>query len=254
MENREEKFLKEEIMSNTNFLTGFGEGGRENIAASDLKNAYLTILSKQSGAVNKMKPEAYVEGAEVGDFFNTKTKKSYGKTVELVYLQHFVSWDVYKPGGGDFVGRFKPNTITVTDDWPMKTKEGFDVKEAYNFLVLVKGEEDQGPVYFTAKGTGIRHAKNWLNSMNNLKLPSGELCPLFGGVWTLESKYNEKSGNDWFTFGVGKDTAVKNTGFIDEKVYAENVAPALEVVKQITVPSGTGTTLQIEAAEDLDNI
>ena len=223
------------MSKDVSFLSGFGDGGRDNIQQSDLKNPYLSIAAKTSAAVNKNKKEAYIEGLEVGDFYNTLTKEVYGKKVKLIYLAHAVSWDEYKPGGGDFVGKHRPHSILVSETWPMKTKEGNDVKEAYNFVVLICGKEEQGPVLFTLKGSGIKHAKSWLNAMNILRLPeSDELAPLFGGIWELESKYNEKSGNDWFTIGVGKDSAVKNAGFITEKTFSDFVKPGLEIAKGMT--------------------
>lgn len=220
------------------FLSGNGRTGFEEISQDDLRDPYLTILQQLSPECQEG-TDTYVEGAKPGVFFNKSSKKIYGNTSQFIVLRYIKTWRIFQPNNGPMVGIVAPNSIPV-DMSNFKTWIALDeqyakneVVETYDFYCLIVDHENDGPVIFSLKSSSIKHAKNWITSMYNTRLDSGERAPIFSGVWQVDVVRDSKGQNSWFAIGKDKSTQVKFNRFITQKEYVEYVKNSLDVVNKI---------------------
>ena len=79
--------------------------GSEEVGMDDITIPRIGLIQDLSPQIKKTKPE-YIEGAEVGMFYNNVTKELYGKDMTIIPVyckKEWVVWKLRKHGGG-FVG------------------------------------------------------------------------------------------------------------------------------------------------------
>jgi hypothetical protein len=200
------------------YLAQYAGQGFEGIRAEDYTTPFLKILQKGCAEVDPANAQR-IAGAEAGMFMNTQTKRLYGKEITLIPLAENTAWMVWKPrdSGGGLVGRYLPDEIKTTGspyEDGMKDEAGNDVVETMNFLVLIVGHLEDGPLVFPLSKTGIRHGKNWNTDIKNTRLPNGEKAPYFACKWKLKLVPNQEKNYSWFQIGTRTKTEVTNK---DEK-------------------------------------
>ncbi len=131
--------------------TDFGDfagGGMENVGASDVLMPFLGIVQALSPQVEKGHAK-FIEGAEVGDLYNTVTNELYGDGKQVHFVAccketKFVEW-IKRNDGGGLVGFHEPGDDFVNnlmakakDKFKLETPDGHDLVEThyvYGFLI-----------------------------------------------------------------------------------------------------------------------
>lgn len=204
--------------------------GFENMGADKFSVPMLKIAQTTSSVLTE-------DGSEVkaGDFYNSITGKSYGPKVELIPVYFNTTWLEWKPNMGGLVARHKPYSVRVTGDrfTGLKSLAGNDIQEAWCYLILIRGHEDEGIMLLSCTSTNIRHCKTWNSFLSENRLKSGKPAPLFSCYWILESKKNKNDKGTFFVLGDGKNTAITKSGWVPAEIYTNFVKPVLETAPQL---------------------
>ncbi len=233
---------KEAVPTETDFLDERSGEGFEGVKSVLPR---IKILHFTSPPVPEENPE-HVEGAKAGMFFNTVTKKVYGKTLEMIPIKALSVWLEWAPQdlGGGFRGRRAPGSIPVTGDMYRKmfTNEGNEIKEALEIYGLIPDELDQGLVLLSLSGASIKHGINWGTKIGTVRLPSGKIEPFFGSVWELVLCLNKNAMGQYYTLGVQNKTTVEWVRFIRREEWEKIVSPAVEFCSNLQkmLSGGTG--------------
>lgn len=190
------------------FIDAGDVSGKENISKDDMQMPRLALAQKMSHEVDK-DDDKYIEGLEVGDFFNSVTGEIFGPgPLKFVVLRtdrpRYVEFIPLKEGGGirDFnVPANDPRTKWDGDKKPIATK-------FYDFIIMFVPDNFQVDmnlppkiIALSFKSTGIKTAKK-LNTL--LKERPG---PLYAGVYKIWS------GDDENQHGKFKIYKVDNAGW-----------------------------------------
>lgn len=220
-------------------LTDYAGKGLEEV--TDVSTPYLKLAQTISAECNKNKPE-YIPGLEAGMFFCSATKKVYGATVEVIVLATRKSYVLV-----DDDGQYKGREMSYQPTWQrdvagaIRTPEGFKAQLNYDYLVVAKDDVAKDPdavktpMVYSLKRSDVGAAIAWNTALKQLRLPEGQPCPLFGGVWKLTSCFRESKKGSWYSVSTGKGSNIVNSGFIDDAI-VDSVAQAstslLEQAKQ----------------------
>lgn len=204
--------------------------GFENMGADKFSVPMLKIAQPTSSVLTEDDSEV-----KAGDFYNSITGKSYGPKVELVPVYFNTTWLEWKPDMGGLVARHKPYSVRVTGDrfTGLKSLAGNDIQEAWCYLVLIRGHEDEGIMLLSCTSTNIRHCKTWNSFLSENRLKSGKSAPLFSCYWILESKKNKNDKGTFFVLGDGKSTAITKSDWVPAEIYTNFVKPVLETAPQM---------------------
>lgn len=198
------------------FLNSEAGQGYDGMGADQFAPVFINILHSTAPEQQEGTPE-YVPGAKFGDFFNSMTRKSYGKSIEVVPLKCEEAWLEWAPNNGGLRGRHAPGSIKVTGDPYGKqfTDSGNEIIEYMMFYVLVVGEFENGVAVFSLKKSGMKHGKTWNTRIRSVKLPNGAMAPYYSSVWKLTSMLNKNDkAQTWYNIGVGKTTGAERVRFI----------------------------------------
>ena len=215
--------------------------GFEDINGSTMAIPFVRILQSLSPQLNKQKPE-YIQGAQVGDWFNTTTKEIYGPEINVLVLKFeriFIEW---KPNRGGFVGYHTPENAerlavdTTFGNW--KTKEGNELQENYVYMILVEGHEGEGISVLSLSSSAIKVAKEWNRLMTTHIMENGQKAKPYYLVWKLGTDYKENEKGAWYV------PTVKFMRYIDEVQYA------LAQTERKMLPSKRIDYAQIEGKQD----
>jgi len=175
--------------------------GFEDINAQTMAVPFLRVLQKGSPQLNKNKPE-YVEGAEVGELFNTVTKETYGDSVEVVVLKFEHMYIEWLPDRGGFVQYHTPeNALNVAADTTFghwKAANGNELTETYAYIVIIAGRESEGIMVLSLAGSAIKVAKEWNRLMTTHVMDNGKKARPYYIVWNLKTEYKENDKGDWY--------------------------------------------------------
>lgn len=168
----------------------FAGKGMENVGTNDVLIPFLGIIQALSPQVEKGHAK-FIEGAEVGDLFNTVTNEiiGNGKEVHIVACckeTQFVEW-VPRDAGGGLVGMHEVNSEFVRackeasdDQFKLKTDEGHDLVEThYVYGMLIEGPEGktgEQPIVVSFSSSKIKVYKGQL--MTRIRTIKGD-PPMF---------------------------------------------------------------------------
>jgi hypothetical protein len=146
----------------------------------DLAIPFIRVLQKGSPEVNP-RDSKYVEGAEIGDFFNTVTRETYDGQEGIVvvmaaYTKSFIEWRTRDAGGG-FVADHGANEdalkkTTRDDRGRDMTPEGTQItRNALYFIKLVNPETgDATSVALALSSTQLKKARQWNTIIANQRI------------------------------------------------------------------------------------
>lgn len=159
--------------------------GNENVGAQ-LTVPRVKQLQKMSGEVDKHS-DAYVEGAEPGNLFNTLTREIYGNEIyvmSLTFKEQFVAWGDRNKGIpmlGSYDSQAAADYAINETDAP----ENYSVTPTHQHVLLIKdpstGALETQPVIMDFASSKMRISKDW-NSQIAMK--GGDR---FAALWKLES-------------------------------------------------------------------
>lgn len=231
---KKEVTKKEEAqVEDTSFLDEDSGEGYEGVNAKlpMVKVLHLTAEEVTSGL------------AKAGEWFNTATKKVYGKALDLIVLKAQSVWTIWVPEnrGGGFKGKVPVGSIPVTGDFYDKDnkpvdRDGNEIVEQLELYCLDPEDLAAGPFLLALKGDSIKHGNNLMNAIRTHVLPrTGNVPPVWGSVWRLTTEINKKNiggkPTSWYTFGQGKSTNVEFVRWITKDEADATVKPSLDFVK-----------------------
>lgn len=213
-----------------------GSSGFDDFGAEDVQMGWLRIAAKNTDAANEDSKD-YIKGLKPGFFFNTLSKKVYGKTLKLIVLRYFKSYSEHTPGqNGEFV---RPVSKAEVDAIPPTSQQnghyilpsGNIIKEQANYLVLLPEYPEEGIVRFPLSTGSYKHVKNWNGQI--LKTPD-----IWTGIWEVStSLMTSKQGQTYYSIGSETTTNVSRAGYVPLEI-VDSVKAALAQARQFnTEPS-----------------
>ena len=216
--------------------------GFENIEEGMLSFPWLKIAQALSPEISGAVP---VDGLKQGDFFNSMTKRIYGKDALIIFLSFdhsYIEWDA--EGGSVPVNRYstedlkeavKAKLVTQVDGFrfysdPANTKT--EVKETYTFACIMADYPEDGILFFSMKSLGAKYAKKIIN-MSRVMRVHGRAANFPELVWGLTStKYINANGQASFQLGDGKNMTCSIMGNVYDAGF-EKVQPAIVEAVQL---------------------
>lgn len=195
--------------------------GSEEVTNSDVTLPRLQIIQDLSPQHKKNKAE-YIEGAEVGDFFNTVSNEVYKDRALIVPVYFKVEYVIWKDqaAGGGFFGSFD-NELEAKRELPNAIEQGGGKEEEYEVVetnvhfVLLIDEEASTPENPVVEQAVISMSKSQnkvsrnLNSM--VRMAGGDR---FSRIYALSSVDDKnKAGQEY------KNWRVKPMGWVSEALY-----------------------------------
>lgn len=177
-----------------------GQVGLEDMTQSDRTTPFIGLIQGLSPEIDPSKPK-YIEGATVGDIFNTVTREVYKsrdggiRVVPVVFQKLWTVW-VPREAGGGFLGSYADAELTKPIFVPGQAAS-YDgptqVVETAQHWCLVEGKDGAwAPAVISMKSTQLTTSRNWCTLMT---LTSQKYnAPVFFRVYRLTSvsKQNEK--------------------------------------------------------------
>lgn len=194
--------------------------GTEGMSRNDMLMPRLGQAQTLSPQMKERKPE-YIDGLEIGEFFNTATGEIYGKSVKVVFLfffkQRIYFEDVSKGGGIICIsanaidgGRLHPSDCATCEHAQFIDGEAPDCGMFFNYMsALVREDGTFEPIVVTFKSTGLKDAKkiNSMVRMSNL--------PMYAKYYQIDSINKVKGDQDWEAMDV------KPLSYVEPKLFAQ---------------------------------
>ena len=200
--------------------------GSEEVDHGDITIPRLSLIQDLSPQTKKNKPE-FIDGAEIGDMFNTITNELFKGEVMFVpvyFRKEWVIWKLRKAGGG-FFGAFdsEQEAIAKLSELEGNANDYEIVDTHVHFVLLVKeGSTRDNPILeeiVLSMSKSQNKVSRQLNTM--VKMAGGDR---FSRIYKLSSTEEQnKNGDDYWNF------RVSTFGFVSEAIYkrAEEVYEAI---------------------------
>ena len=210
------------LASDSKDASGFG-----NLDISrDIAIPYINILQSGSPQINPSKAE-YVNGAKVGQFYNTVTQEVTDTidVVPVLYQLRYVEWKPREQGGGFVEGHDASSGIlSQTKRDPMTNKDvlqngNYIATTAYHY-VLVQGTDgawSQAVVSMTS--TQLKKSRRWNSLMLSQKIkgPSGMFTPpTYATVYKRTTVSESNDRGSWFGYQIEKVGQVDDADLYNE--------------------------------------
>lgn len=191
--------------------------GSEEVSSSDITLPRLQIIQDLSPQHKKTKEE-FIEGAEVGDFFNTATQGLYKESAMIVpvyFRVEYIIWKEQKAGGG-FFGAFDTEVEAARELRKVKAENGGNdedyeiVLTNVHFVLLIDGDD---PTNVEQVVISMSKSQNKVSrSLNTMiKLAGGDR---FSRVYKLSTFVDKnKAGQEYMNW------KVKPMGWVTEDIY-----------------------------------
>lgn len=193
------------------FLKGTMGLGNEGVKQEDITIPRLGIIQSQSPEIDADDPSKFIEGAKMGQIFNTLTREVYDKitVVDTFFRKEFAVF-VKRTAGGGFRGSYPTQGEAVaavkSSDNPMDLEI---IETGLHFCVVVNPETKTplGEVVIPMTSTKLKVSRAW-NSMIMMQRTAR-----FAGLWTLSTKKEKNDKGTYFNF------AVSPAGWVSPDLY-----------------------------------
>lgn len=182
---------------------------------------FLKVAQTSTEQAKKGSPER-IEGLEPGMFFCPATRKAYGESVRLVILRFYRQYIIYNGTSMDakFVGTMAPEDFE-RNILPGATREksyhldsqGFRYVDTRNFIVMVAGAYNDGPMLLSLSSTGIAPSKKWLTMAQNVRSNDGRQAPIWASVWELATGYQQNDAGSYYQL-----TKIDRLGYVPPSI------------------------------------
>jgi len=189
---------------------GAPPAGLENMDRQDMTLPRLGLAQALSPQLSESDPK-YIDGLRPGMFFNTITKESYGKSVQLVPLLFYktrILFGAIDDGGGlrcqspdNLVGIGEPGGTCIKCPFSQFGSarngegKGTACNQFFNYAALIVNDgavSPEGLLVFSLKSSALRVAKDWnaLIRIRNLDI--------FAGVYEITSVERKNDVGRWY--------------------------------------------------------
>lgn len=194
------------------YMNKAGDRGSEAVGAADLIIPRLEVVQALSPALDRGHA-AYIDGAQLGDIYNSVTREIYGSkvcVVPVLFKKEFLVWRDRKLGGG-FRGAYP--TVEQADEQIAEQEkpdeyEALETAQQYVLVIHEEGYTEQAVVSMSR--TKMKVSRNW-NSL--IRLKGGDRFSRFYWLGTIDET---NANNQKY-----KNFAVLPGGFAPEQVYKE---------------------------------
>lgn len=192
-----------------NYGTDAG-AGYEDQTSDDVQVPFIAVIQDLSPQHKKKRAE-YIEGAEVGDLFNTVTNELVPQGFEFIAFMRdhcFVEW-IPRDKGGGFVARHERESEIVRRAkaesrkfGKYTTPDGNDLQETFYVwgLAIINGTPTPAIIAFTS--TKIKVFKKWNTARNmfRIQLADGtrQNPPMFAHLVAITTIEESRGDNDFF--------------------------------------------------------
>jgi len=191
--------------------------GFEEVSSSDMQIPFLRIIQSLSPQVDKNEPDC-IEGASVGDIFNTVTQKFWtgeeGVSVIPVYFQlKFLEFVLRKDGGG-FVGELSAESDEVkhavrdqSSGLEMLDSGNELVRTAQHYIKIIHDDGTLESAIMDPKKTQLKKSRMWLSMMSMQKL-NGKTLPSFANTYRLKTVPDGNDKGKWQSWSISLEGLV----------------------------------------------
>jgi hypothetical protein len=220
------------IMDFVGQVAGVGADGFENIDKKLIKLPFIKIAQALSPQVQK--GPGQIQGLELGQCFNSITKKVYGSKLLVIPLhlnQSFIEWEG-EGNNSKYIARFtKKEFETLVKSGEFVTLDGYrynrnsngnSVNETHTMCAFLPDYPTDGMVLLSFSKFSLKHIGKWITMARamNWVLPDGRSvrAPLYGCIWSLSTMSVQGAKGTFYAFGDKKVMTAEHVGnLIDEK-------------------------------------
>lgn len=225
-----------------------GSRGSEEVSSNDISLPRLQIIQDLSPQHKKTKPE-YIEGAEVGDFFNTASNELYKTDLNIIpvyFRTEYVIWKDQNKGGG-FFGAFPTEKEAAQElakvlEQNNEKQEDFEIVDtSVHYVILLKpGSTASNPIMEQAVISMSKSQQKVSRNFNTMiKMAGGDRFSRVYNLSTVED--SNKAGQEYINW------KVKPVGFVSKPMY-EFGEETYESVKSGAVKADHG---KAESSDDV---
>jgi len=210
------------LASDSKDASGFG-----NLDLSrDIAIPYINILQSGSPQINPSKAE-HVEGAKVGQFYNTVTQEV-SDTIQVVpalYQLRYVEWKPREQGGGfveahnadsGILSQTKRDGMTKKDVLP---SGNYIATTAYHYVMVLDKDGSYSQAVISMTSTQLKKSRRWNSLMltQKIKGPSGMFTPpTYSMVYKLSTVSESNDRGSWFGYQIEKVGTVEDINLYGE--------------------------------------
>lgn len=232
--------------------------GFEGVTSSDLQIPFLRIIQALSPQLKRSDP-AFLEGAQMGDIFNTVTNKLWtgdeGVVVLPVYFEtKMLEFVPRTQGGGGFVGELSSGSREVSaavrdPNTGMEILESGNelVRSASHYVKIVHETGNYENAIVDMKKTQLKKSRQWL-SMMMMQKQNGSTLPSFAYMYRLRSVEDGNDKGSWYTWSISL------VGMVDSLVAykeAKELHGSIKSGEMRLGPPPTDTALEAPVEKDL---
>lgn len=185
--------------------------GSADMGAGDLGIPYLSLLQPGSP---QLKPghSKYIEGARVGEWFNSATGETFSGAIDFIpcaYERKYVQWHDRDLGEGGYVmdhpidSDIMSRTVKNAKGQPSLPKENHDlvIETAYQYGMMLNpnsGRWDQ--VVMPLKSTALKANRRMNNLIAGATIPGTQMqAPRWLYSYNIATALEQKGQNSWYT-------------------------------------------------------
>lgn len=216
--------------------------GQENTSADDIAIPRLSLVQALSPVRDK-KDDAYIDGIEEGDIYNTITEQIYGTSaivIPVMYRREYQVWESKRTSGSGFYGSFESREVAEKE---MKTTEAdrdlagkLEVLEVPVFFALVVTDDTTEEVVISFPRTKAKIAKKWNSLIRMANMAS------FAKSYVLASVNDESDQGKYYNFSIKPETFVTAEQYASAQVLYEAVkAGTAKAAPEAATDANTGS-------------
>ena len=192
----------------------------------DVMIPYINILQTTSPQLNPSKAE-YVEGAKVGQFYNTVSQEVSAslKVIPVLYQLKYVEWKPRETGGGlvemhdadsGILGKTNRDKMTFKDVLP---SGNYIATTAYHYVMVQGTDGNWSQAVISMTSTQLKKSRRWNSLMLTQKVegPSGSFTPpTYAIIYKLSTVSESNDRGSWFGYQVEKVGMVEDASIYNE--------------------------------------
>ena len=199
------------------------EGEGLDYDTSELQIPFIRVIQALSPQIKKS-DSAYINGASMGDLFNTVTNQYWAGEEGIVVIPCYQETKYLKFGprnaGGGFMGELSKDDPQIAqarrDGGKEILPDGNElVKSDQHYCLILDEDGVPGFGIVDMKSTQLKISRRWktMATMQSVKTKTGELKrpPIFGTMWRLKTVEESNDMGSWFNYTVEK------VGFVNDK-------------------------------------